>query len=277
MTTEREAAVYLLTKLAQEPPAQFVQALSGMIYDARQLANGCPCTLTTPCSSRCTCAHPWASGGCSRCCQYGSDEQRKAQAVYLAKQDPSAAAGSGATASDITRPEPPTGESSSSGELVGTAVAGGDSEPGEPRKVQKVELRDPKSAENTCDCFKDCSRCGRKPAGWFMLEGWPDAVMCCADCEPGEHSHASDRERDAARTELEELKKERSELVAAHNERLDELKEIYEAEGIEAPPPRLFNAATYAILGEGDWDKKADPEPRCTCEVRDDENPVCSP
>ncbi len=63
------------------------------------------------------------------------------------------------------------------------------------RKTQKVELRDPKSDENDCECFEGQSRCGRRPAGNFMLEGWPDAIILCADCEQGAHSHTDDAER----------------------------------------------------------------------------------
>lgn len=60
----------------------------------------------------------------------------------------------------------------------------------EPRKIQKVALRDPKSADRSCDCFKGHRRCGKKPAGWFSLEGWPDALMLCEACEVDcDHDH----------------------------------------------------------------------------------------
>lgn len=43
----------------------------------------CPCLHTTPCDERCTCVNGWSSSGCSRCCSYGSKEQRKAKAEHL--------------------------------------------------------------------------------------------------------------------------------------------------------------------------------------------------
>ena len=51
---------------------------------APEISEGCPCTLIGPCSVNCTCANPVMSGGCSRCCRYGSLEQRTAQAQRLA-------------------------------------------------------------------------------------------------------------------------------------------------------------------------------------------------
>jgi len=45
----------------------------------------CPCLYTTPCHPRCTCVMPYSSSGCHRCCTYGSPEQRKAKAEYLAR------------------------------------------------------------------------------------------------------------------------------------------------------------------------------------------------
>lgn len=45
---------------------------------------GCPCLYTTPCHDRCTCVNSFSSSGCSRCCTYGSLEQRKAHAERLA-------------------------------------------------------------------------------------------------------------------------------------------------------------------------------------------------
>lgn len=46
---------------------------------------GCPCLLVEPCSRQCTCANPGMSGGCRRCCAYGSLEQRTAKARRLVK------------------------------------------------------------------------------------------------------------------------------------------------------------------------------------------------
>lgn len=50
----------------------------------RDEPTGCPCTLIEPCSSTCSCANPIMSGGCARCCKYGSLEQRKEMAKCLA-------------------------------------------------------------------------------------------------------------------------------------------------------------------------------------------------
>jgi hypothetical protein len=48
---------------------------------------GCPCLWTTPCSPACSCACEFQSGGCTRCCSYGSDEQRRKTAARLAARD----------------------------------------------------------------------------------------------------------------------------------------------------------------------------------------------
>jgi hypothetical protein len=52
---------------------------------ASGLWTGCPCQLTTPCKPGCSCANPYLSTGCQRCATYGSYEQRKARAEWLAK------------------------------------------------------------------------------------------------------------------------------------------------------------------------------------------------
>jgi hypothetical protein len=44
----------------------------------------CPCLYVDPCRPSCTCASSWMSGGCDRCCTFGSLEQRKAIARHLA-------------------------------------------------------------------------------------------------------------------------------------------------------------------------------------------------
>jgi hypothetical protein len=48
------------------------------------MSEGCPCLHTEPCDPRCTCVHGSSSFGCSRCCTYGSKEQQKKRAEYLA-------------------------------------------------------------------------------------------------------------------------------------------------------------------------------------------------
>ncbi len=47
----------------------------------------CPCQYKEiePCSYSCSCAKPVMSGGCSRCCRYGNEEQRLNTARTLAK------------------------------------------------------------------------------------------------------------------------------------------------------------------------------------------------
>lgn len=49
--------------------------------------NTCPCELVAPCSPQCTCANPVLSGGCQRCCKYGSREQQEAAARRIAEAD----------------------------------------------------------------------------------------------------------------------------------------------------------------------------------------------
>jgi hypothetical protein len=53
--------------------------------EGRNANRGCPCLYTTPCRPDCTCVKPFmSSGGCSRCCSYGSVEQRTKAAERLA-------------------------------------------------------------------------------------------------------------------------------------------------------------------------------------------------
>jgi len=56
-----------------------------VIYKKRivELEGACPCKHIEPCRLNCTCANPTSSGGCSRCCSYGSKEQQKAMAERL--------------------------------------------------------------------------------------------------------------------------------------------------------------------------------------------------
>ncbi len=47
--------------------------------------SSCPCNyLDEPCHPTCTCVYPYSSSGCSFCCTYGSEEQRKAAALRIA-------------------------------------------------------------------------------------------------------------------------------------------------------------------------------------------------
>ena len=50
--------------------------------DAR--LKSCPCHWIEPCHKTCTCAMPWMSGGCRRCCTFGSDEQKRKRAQRIA-------------------------------------------------------------------------------------------------------------------------------------------------------------------------------------------------
>ncbi len=52
----------------------------------RKLNKSCPCKYkeVKPCSPHCTCRKPIMSGGCARCCGYGSYSQRMGKAVALA-------------------------------------------------------------------------------------------------------------------------------------------------------------------------------------------------
>ena len=52
----------------------------------------CPCLHTTPCHPRCTCVMPQSSVGCRRCCSYGSPEQQRQMAEYLADRPPAGVA-----------------------------------------------------------------------------------------------------------------------------------------------------------------------------------------
>ncbi len=55
------------------------------LHDAGQaLVNlDCPCGQGHPCSPMCSCANGIYSGGCMRCCRYGSDAQRKEMATRI--------------------------------------------------------------------------------------------------------------------------------------------------------------------------------------------------
>ena len=44
----------------------------------------CPCHWVAPCYSQCSCRFPYMSGGCYRCCTFGSQSQRKSMAKIIA-------------------------------------------------------------------------------------------------------------------------------------------------------------------------------------------------
>lgn len=63
------------------------QCLDAIVDAASQEAKSCPCEFGKPCGPNCTCSNPHLSGGCTRCCKYGSDEQRaKAAARIIASE-----------------------------------------------------------------------------------------------------------------------------------------------------------------------------------------------
>lgn len=52
----------------------------------------CPCEFPElePCKKTCSCRNGHMSGGCRRCCQYGSREQRLEAARYLVRMEDAA-------------------------------------------------------------------------------------------------------------------------------------------------------------------------------------------
>ncbi len=65
--------------------ADTLRGFQAEIAALRALAGkSCPCEFVEPCSKMCSCARPFMSGGCSRCCKYGSVEQQTAAAERLA-------------------------------------------------------------------------------------------------------------------------------------------------------------------------------------------------
>ena len=48
----------------------------------------CPCEFeeVEPCGKFCSCRYPHLSGGCDRCCKYGSHEQQVQAAKYLQRR-----------------------------------------------------------------------------------------------------------------------------------------------------------------------------------------------
>ena len=49
-------------------------------------------------------------------------------------------------------------------------------------------IRGPKSAEKACECEQG-THCGRRPAGHYMKDGWPDSLVLCDLCEADDHAH----------------------------------------------------------------------------------------
>ena len=67
---------------------------------------GCPCIYIGACRYSCTCVSPHMSGGCSRCCQYGSKEQRTASAKRLAMLIDAAPSGAAAVPASSKKATP---------------------------------------------------------------------------------------------------------------------------------------------------------------------------
>jgi len=52
-----------------------------------EIKGACPCLyLDEPCMKRCTCVTPVSSSGCRYCATYGSLEQRKLAAKWIAEK-----------------------------------------------------------------------------------------------------------------------------------------------------------------------------------------------
>jgi hypothetical protein len=66
------------------------------LLEAGRQTSGCPCLYVGACSPNCSCVDPYLSGGCQRCAQYGSLEQRQAAARRIADALRSTVAGSNA-------------------------------------------------------------------------------------------------------------------------------------------------------------------------------------
>lgn len=71
-------------QFVQSPLLQEIEILKARLAFGHAI---CPCTLVEPCSPHCTCADPMMSGGCSRCCSYGSKEQQIESAKQLSETD----------------------------------------------------------------------------------------------------------------------------------------------------------------------------------------------
>lgn len=66
--------------------------------------SSCPCVWTTPCQPNCSCVTRGSSHGCTRCCRYGSLEQRRAMAeVIVARERAPAAPAATASAETYER------------------------------------------------------------------------------------------------------------------------------------------------------------------------------
>ena len=76
------------------------QREANIAHDERDRAwaearSSCPCQyveLIEPCGPHCSCANPVMSGGCSRCCRYGSKKQRMVMAQAIVAREAEAAA-----------------------------------------------------------------------------------------------------------------------------------------------------------------------------------------
>jgi hypothetical protein len=70
---------------AMEADLRVLEELQEENRTLRQMTRGCPCLYVGACSYACSCVHPLMSGGCRRCCLYGSEEQRTSKAQNLAE------------------------------------------------------------------------------------------------------------------------------------------------------------------------------------------------
>lgn len=105
---QRNNAVEVWKKRTEEAEQRAKRSAEAAAFQekAQADASGCPCTLTTPCSSACTCANQIMSGGCNRCCRYGSEEQRKAAAEAIVERERGAMRAADAFAAFMEKPRP---------------------------------------------------------------------------------------------------------------------------------------------------------------------------
>lgn len=92
-----------------------------------------------------------------------------------------------------------------------------------------ITIQEAKISSKACECFSGSIVCGKRPAGEFMREGWPDSMILCTDCEADAHSHEPtplDLRVFHLTGELATISREASEHAAARAKLVDELRAI---------------------------------------------------
>lgn len=83
VAAERERdEVFDEINVLQDKVQQLTEANSRLEADGIEF-RGCPCRHVTPCRDTCSCACMFQSGGCLRCCSFGSLAQRQAKAERM--------------------------------------------------------------------------------------------------------------------------------------------------------------------------------------------------